>query len=106
MSSVEEDSFKDNKPRKLTSWIWQYFKEETKEVRKGEECINVLFMVCQVKEGLSLDICGTEYTRKNSSTGNAILYLCSKHNIVQSGKLLVQTEILRKGKRYTKQQQK
>ncbi|GBB98887.1 hypothetical protein RclHR1_33500002 [Rhizophagus clarus] len=87
MSSVEEDSSKDNKPKKLTSWIWQYFKEETKEVRKEEECINVLFMMCQVKEGLSSDICSTEYARKNSSTENIISHLHSKHNIVQSGKV-------------------
>ncbi|GBB94077.1 hypothetical protein RclHR1_02290003 [Rhizophagus clarus] len=87
MSSVEEDSSKNNKPKKLTSWIWQYFKEETKEVRKGEECINVLFMVCQVKEDPSSDICDTEYARKDSSTGNAISHLRSKHNIVQSEKV-------------------
>ena len=30
--SVEEF----NKPKKQTSWIWQYFKEETKEIIKGE----------------------------------------------------------------------
>jgi hypothetical protein len=87
MSSVEEDSSKDNKPRKLTSWIWQYFKEETKEVRKGEESVNVLIMVCQVKEDLTSNICGTEYIRKDSSTGNAISHLRSKHNIIQSGKV-------------------
>ncbi|CAB4431460.1 unnamed protein product [Rhizophagus irregularis] len=106
MSSVEEDGSKENKPRKLTSWIWQYFKEETKEVKKEEGCVNVLVMVCQVKEGSSLAICGTEYVRKDSSTGNAISHLRAKHNIVQSGKLFVQSETPRKGKRYTKQQQK
>ncbi|CAB5337003.1 unnamed protein product [Rhizophagus irregularis] len=106
MSSVEEDGSKENKPRKLTSWIWQYFKEETNEVKKGEECVNVLVMVCQVKEGSSLAICGTEYVRKDSSTGNAISHLRAKHNIVQSGEPFVQTETPRKGKRYTKQQQK
>ncbi|GES76778.1 zinc finger BED domain-containing protein DAYSLEEPER-like [Rhizophagus clarus] len=55
MLSVEEDSFKNNKLRKLT-----------------------------IKEGPLSDICDTEYARKDSLTGNAIL----------------------KGKRYTKQQQK
>src|SRR2546421_7897262 len=80
MSLVEKDSFKDNKPRKLTSWIWQYFKEEIKEVRKGKEYVNVLVMVCQVKEGLSSDICGTEYVRKDLSTGNAISHLRAKYN--------------------------
>jgi hypothetical protein len=46
MSSVEKDSFKEHKPRKLTSWIWQHFKEETREVRKEKESINVLVMIC------------------------------------------------------------
>ncbi|GES82906.1 zinc finger BED domain-containing protein 4-like [Rhizophagus clarus] len=97
MSSVEKDSFKDNKPRKLTSWIWQYFKKETKEVRKRKECINVLFMVYQVKESLSSDICGTEYTVLEKTHQLEMPYhIC----------LLVQTETPRKGKKYTKQQQK
>ncbi|RGB34086.1 hypothetical protein C1646_760965 [Rhizophagus diaphanus] len=56
MSSVKEDSSKENKSRKLTSWIWQYFKEETKEVKKEEECVNVLVIVCQVKEDSLLAI--------------------------------------------------
>jgi len=85
--SVEEGSSKVNKPKKLTSWIWQYFKEEKKEIIEGEETIKVLVMQCQVKEFLSSHICGTEYNRKDSSTGNAISHLRSKHNIIQSGKV-------------------
>ena len=82
---VEEDNFKNNKPK--TSWIWQYFKEETKEITKGEESIKVLVMRCQVKENPSSNICGIEYIRKGSSTGNAISHLCARHNITQSGKV-------------------
>src|ERR1700722_7177417 len=48
--SVEENSTKDSKPKKQTSWIWQYFKEETKEVITGEESVRILVMICQVKE--------------------------------------------------------
>jgi hypothetical protein len=81
--STEED-----KPKKQISWIWQYFKEETKEIIKGEESFNILVMTCQVKEDPSSQhICGTEYTRKSASTGNAISHLRSKHNITQSGKV-------------------
>ena len=82
---VEEDNFKNNKPK--TSWIWQYFKEETKEITKGEESIKVLVMRCQVKENPSSNICGIEYIRKGSSTGNAISHLRARHNITQSGKV-------------------
>ena len=84
--SVEEGSSKVNKPKKLTSWIWQYFKEETKEIIK-EESVEVLVMICQVKENPLSNICGTEYKRIGSSTGNAISHLRSKHNIIQSGKV-------------------
>ncbi len=73
-----------NKPKKQTSWIWQYFKEETKEIIKGEETVKVLVMICQVKENPLLNICGTEYKRIGSSTGNAISHLRSKHDITQS----------------------
>jgi hypothetical protein len=59
--SVEEGSSNISKPKKQTSWIWQYFKEETREIKKGEESVNILIMKCQVKEHLSLNICGTEY---------------------------------------------
>ena len=76
--SVEEGSSKVNKPKKLTSWIWQYFKEETKEIIEGEETIKVLVMQCQVKEFLSSRICGTEYNQKDSSTGNAISNVSGK----------------------------
>jgi hypothetical protein len=80
--SVEEI----NKPKKQTSWIWQYFKEETKEIIKGEETVEVSVMICQVKENPFTDkICGTEYKRKDSSTGNAISHLRVKHEITQSG---------------------
>ena len=72
-----------NKPKKQTSWIWQYFKEETKEIIKGEETVKVLVMICQVKENPLLNICGTEYKRIGSSTGNAISHLRSKHDITQ-----------------------
>jgi BED zinc finger len=85
--SVVEDSIEVSKPKKLTSWIWQYFKEETKEIRKGEESVKVLVMVCQVKNDQSSNICGTEYARKDSSTGNAISHLRAKHSITQSGKV-------------------
>lgn len=85
--SVEENSTKDSKPKKQTSWIWQYFKEETKEVITGEESVRILVMICQVKENPSSNICGTEYKRKDSSTGNAISHLRAKHNITQSGKV-------------------
>ena len=81
------DSSEVNKPKKLTSQIWQYFKEETKEIKKGEEVVNVLVMICQVKENSSSNICGTEYIRKDSSTGNAISHLRAKHNITQSGRV-------------------
>ena len=85
--SAEEDSLV-SKPKKQTSWIWQYFKEETKEVTKGEESIKILVMTCQVKEDpLSNGICGVEYVRKGASTGNAISHLRAKHNITQSGKV-------------------
>ena len=73
-----------NKPKKQTSWIWQYFKEETIEITKGEEIIKVLVMICQVKENPLSNICGTEYKRIGSSTGNAISHLRSKHDITQS----------------------
>jgi hypothetical protein len=79
--SVEEI----NKPKKQTSWIWQYFKEETREITKGEETVKVLVMICQVKENPLSNICGTEYKRKDSSTGNAISHLRSKYDITQSG---------------------
>jgi hypothetical protein len=85
--SVEENSSNISKPKKQTSWIWQYFKEEAREIKKGEESVNILIMKCQVKEHLSLNICGTEYVQKDLSTGNAISYLCAKHNIIQSGKV-------------------
>jgi len=83
--SVEEDNSKAKKPK--TSWVWQYFKEETKEEQKEEEIVKTLVMVCQVKEDPLSNICGTEYTRKDSSTGNAIAHLRSRHNITQSGKV-------------------
>ena len=85
--SVEENSTKDSKPKKQTSWIWQYFKEETKEVITGEESVRILVMIYQVKENPSSNICGTEYKRKDSSTGNAISHLRVKHNITQSEKV-------------------
>jgi hypothetical protein len=59
--SVEEDSSKVSKPKKQTSWIWQYFKEETKEIMKGEETVKVLVMICQVRGHPLSNICGTEY---------------------------------------------
>jgi hypothetical protein len=83
--SVEGDNSETKRPK--TSWIWQHFKEETKEEQKGEEIIKTLVMICQVKEDLSSDICGTTYNRKDSSTGNAIAHLRAKHNITQSGKV-------------------
>ena len=51
-------------------------------------------MVCQVKEDLLSNIYGVEYTRKNSSTGNAIAHLRSKHNITQSGKVNIYTNLI------------
>lgn len=87
--SVEEDSSKKvYKPKKQTSWIWQYFKEETKEIIiEGEETIKISIMKCYAKDNPSSRICGLEYIRKDSSTGNAIAHLRSKHNITQSGKV-------------------
>ena len=78
-----------NKPKKQTSWIWQYFKEETKEIIKGEETIKVLVMICQVKENSLSNICGTEYKWKDSSTENAISHLRSKHDITQSERVSI-----------------
>ena len=83
---VEEDSSNVSKPKKV-SWIWQYFKEEIKEITKEEEIIKISVIRCQVKENPSSNICGTEYNRKDSSTGNAISHLHAKHNIIQSGKV-------------------
>jgi len=85
--SVEEDSSNTNKSKK--SWVWQYFNEETKEIKKGEESINALVMICQVKEDSLSEICGTEYIRKGSSTGNAISHLRAKHNITQLGNVSI-----------------
>ena len=82
---IEEGNSRNNRTK--TSWIQQYFKEETKEIRKGEEIIKVVVMECQIKENLSSNICGTEYVRKGSSTGNAISHLRAKHNLTQSGKV-------------------
>jgi hypothetical protein len=87
--SVEIDSSNVDKPKKQTSWVWQYFKEETKEITKGEEIIEILVMICQVKENSASSICGTEYIRRGSSTGNAISHLRTKHNIIQSGKVSI-----------------
>jgi len=42
--SVEENSSNTNKSKK--SWVWQYFNEKTKKIKKGEESINVLVMIC------------------------------------------------------------
>ena len=44
-------------------------------------------MRCQFKENPTSNICGIEYIRKGSSTGNAILHLRARHNITQSGKV-------------------
>ena len=85
--SVEEDSSQVSKPKKQTSWIWQYFKEEIREVINNEESIKISVMTCQVKENPLSKICGTEYKRKDSSTGNAISHLRAKHSITQSGKV-------------------
>lgn len=80
-------SEEDSTHKRLTSWIWQYFKEGTREVKDGEEIINIPIMICQVEDGLSSKICNIEYVRKGSSTGNAISHLRIKHNITESGKV-------------------
>lgn len=86
MSAEETSSI--SKPK--SSWIWQYFKVENKEIKKGEESVNVSVMICQVKKGSSSsEICGTEYIRKDSSTGNAISHLRAKHSITQPGKVSI-----------------
>lgn len=86
MSEVVEEGSTVSKQKK-SSWIWQYFKEEVKEVIKGEETIKISVIRCQIKENPLSNICGTEYNRKDSSTGNAISHLRAKHNIIQSGKV-------------------
>ena len=91
--SVEEDNSKVKRAK--TSWVWQYFNEETKEEQKGEEIVKTLVIVCQVKEdSLSNNICGVEYIQKGSSTGNAIAHLRSRHNITQSGKVNIYTNLI------------
>jgi hypothetical protein len=94
--SVEESNSK--RPKKQTSWVWQYFKEVTKEkIIEGEENEEdevekketYLVMQCQVKETSSSAICGKEYTRKDASTGNAISHLRLKHDITQTGKVSI-----------------
>ena len=90
--SVEEDNSKVKRAK--TSWVWQYFNEETKEEHKGEEIVKSLVMVCQIKEDPLLNICGVEYARKDSSTGNAIAHLRSRHNITQSGKVNIYTNLI------------
>ncbi|CAB4431110.1 unnamed protein product [Rhizophagus irregularis] len=63
--------------RRQTSWVWQYFKEVTKEIilenEEGEDDEErkketYLVMQCQVKETPSSAICGKEYIRKDAST--------------------------------------
>lgn len=93
MSAKKNVSKKISKPRKQTSWIWQYFKEITKEIilesEEGNEEKKETYLViqCQVKENSSSAICGKEYNRKDGSTGNAISHLRFKHDITQTGKV-------------------
>ena len=102
--SVEDISKKTSKSKK-TSWVWQYFTEETREITKetgnnnnndernnedegvGEKMGNYSVMICQVKETPLSNTCGKVYIRKDSSTGNAISHLRSTHNITQAGKV-------------------
>lgn len=98
--SVEDNSQKTSKSKK-TSWVWQYFTEETRKETSnnnndernnedesvGEKMGSYSVMICQVKEKPSSNICGKVYVRKDSSTGNAISHLRSIHNITQAGKV-------------------
>jgi hypothetical protein len=93
MSTEKSNSEKATKTKKQTSWIWQYFKEITKEIIiEGEEEKKEVYLVmqCQVKETPSSPICGKEYIRKDSFTGNAISHLRLKHDITQIGKVSIQ----------------
>lgn len=103
--SVEDNSKKTSSKSKKTSWVWQYFTEETREIVKetgdnnnndernnedesmGEKMGNYSVMICQVKETPLSNICGKVYIRKDSSTGNAISHLRATHNITQAGKV-------------------
>lgn len=74
--------------RTRTSWIWRYFEQQELEVEventeqeNSEKKEKVTVIVCQYKETPTSPPCGTTYIRKDSSTGNAISHLRSKHNI-------------------------
>jgi hypothetical protein len=112
MSVEENTSKKISRPRKQTSWVWQYFKEEIREIvtveeggegevgeeSEGSKKETYLVMKCQVRETPESPICGVEYNRKDSSTGNAISHLRLKHDIIQEGKVSI---IKRKGYSFT-----
>ncbi|CAG8699769.1 25818_t:CDS:1, partial [Racocetra persica] len=77
--------------RAKNSWIWNYFELKELEIVKdtsedshndsNEEIEKVLIIVCQYKDTPTSPPCGTTYIRKDSSTGNAISHLRSKHDI-------------------------
>ncbi|RIA90394.1 hypothetical protein C1645_876103 [Glomus cerebriforme] len=74
---------------------------EVKE--EGKERKTYLVMQCQVRETSSSAICGKEYSRKDSSTGNAISHLRLKHNISQMEKLSEEGESTMKKKKHSEQ---
>ncbi|CAG8741368.1 7274_t:CDS:2, partial [Racocetra fulgida] len=56
-------------------------KDTNEDSYNNEETEKVLVMVCQYKDTPTSPSCGTTYIRKDSSTGNAISHLRSKHDI-------------------------
>ncbi|RGB21479.1 hypothetical protein C1646_777915 [Rhizophagus diaphanus] len=109
------DKVKIIKPKRQISWVWQYFKEVTKEIilesEEGEDDEErqketYLIMQCQVKETPSSAICGKEYIQKDAFTGNAISHLRLKHDITQTvEKSSKGTVLIMKRKNHSKQRQ-
>jgi hypothetical protein len=79
-----ENAVSGSKPKKIrpkTSWIWQYFKEETTE--QDGKVITVI--KCQE---MNNDVpCNVTYQNTGNSTGNAINHLRTFHNLSKDGKI-------------------
>ena len=66
-----------------TSWVWNYWDEETQEINGVLRQV----IVCKVINTSNQTPCRKTYIKSGGSTGNATNHLRNKHNITKDGKI-------------------
>jgi hypothetical protein len=84
--TAERDPIEQTEPTNKkfkSSWIWNYWEEETQEFKGDLRQV----IVCKVVDTSEQIPCGKIYVKSNGSTGNAINHLRNVHDITKDGKI-------------------